>query len=67
MWSSAVVIEIIADGIRIGTVTRCGPGIVIARLPNGEPLGQLANVDAAVLALAARCQQAAAQKVAPAA
>lgn len=49
-----MVIEIIADGIRIGTVTRCGPGIVIARLPNGEPLGQLGNIDAAVLALASR-------------
>jgi hypothetical protein len=49
-----VVIEIIADGIRIGTITRCGPGIVIARLPNGEPLGQLGDIDAAVLALALR-------------
>lgn len=49
-----MVIEIIADGVRIGTVTRCGPGIVIARLPDGEALGQLADIDAAVLALAAR-------------
>lgn len=52
-----MVIEIIADGIRIGTVTRCGPGIVIARLPNGEPLGQLGNIDAAVLALASRVNE----------
>lgn len=62
-----MVIEIIADGIRIGTVTRCGHGIVIARLPNGEPLGQLGDIDAAVLALAARCQQVTAQEAVAAA
>ncbi len=60
-----MVIEIIADGIRIGTVTRCGPGTVIVRMPDGEPLGQLADIDAAVRALTARAEQAAATANAP--
>ncbi len=60
-----MVVELIVSGIRIGTAERCGPGNVIARLPNGEPLGQLASVDAAVAALAARAQQAAATANAP--
>ncbi|MFC6792947.1 hypothetical protein ACFQE0_27355 [Methylobacterium komagatae] len=46
-------IDLYQDGILIGSVVRCTGGCYVYT-PEGTPLGQMANLDAAALALAER-------------